>query len=117
MATTSISHQRTRIIIKLDTLIHNSLLEPALLYFWSILEAVLRKRAMSQNIPIWRFPEQNLLNHTFSSREISISEFDRFKICLDLRNKVAHGIVTTIDPHLLNLANTSIQSLVKKWNT
>jgi REase_AHJR-like len=101
---------------KLDNLIQDSLFEPALLFFSSILEAVLRKRAMNQNIPIWRFPEKNLLNHLFSNGEISMSELDLFKACLDLRNRVAHGISASIDPSLLGSANTSIKALVAKWS-
>ncbi len=101
---------------KLDTLMQDSLFEPALLFFSSILEAVLRKRAMNQNIPIWRFPEKNLLNHLFSNGEISMSELDLFKACLELRNRVAHGGAASIDPNLLGSANMSIKSLVAKWS-
>jgi len=100
----------------LDTLSGDSLLEPSILFFVSILEAVLRKRAIEQNIPIWRFPEKNLLNHLFSSGEISMSDFDIFKSCLDLRNKVAHGLATSIDPNLLSSATASIKNLVTQWS-
>jgi REase_AHJR-like len=103
-------------LVNLNTLIQDSLFEPAVLFLWSILEAALRKRAIVQNLPISRFPSKQLLNHTFSSGEISISEFDLFKICLDLRNKVANGIVTSIDPELLMSANSLIQTLVKRWS-
>jgi REase_AHJR-like len=101
----------------LDTLIQDSLFEPALLFFSSILEAVLRKRAMNQNLPIWRFPEKNLINHIFSSGEISMSDFDIFKNCLDLRNTAAHGVITSIDPNLLRSANVSLKTLVAKWSS
>jgi REase_AHJR-like len=100
----------------LDLLIQDSLFEPSLLFLSSILEAVLRKRAIDQNIPIWRLPEKNLLNHLFSNGEISMSDFDIFKICLDLRNKVAHGLAASIDPTLLTSANASIETLVAKWS-
>ena len=103
-------------LINLDALIQGSLYEPAILYLWSILESALRKRAIFQNLPIWRFPTKQLLNHTFSSGEISIAEFDLFKICLDLRNQVANGIVTSIDPDLLASANSSIHTLVERWS-
>ena len=100
----------------LNTLIQDSLFEPAILFLWSILEATLRKRAIVQNLPIARFPSKQLLNHAFSSGEISISEFDLFKICLDLRNKVAHGAVTSIEPETLASASSSIYTLVEKWS-
>ncbi|PSB51175.1 hypothetical protein [Chamaesiphon polymorphus] len=101
---------------KLEILIQNSLFEPSILFLSSILEATLRKRSIEQNIPIWRLPEKNLLNHLFSSGEISMSDFDIFKKCLELRNKVAHGLATSIDPNLLSSANVSVENLVTTWS-
>jgi REase_AHJR-like len=101
---------------KLNTLIQDSFLEPAFLYLWSILEAALRKRAIAQNIPISRFPTKELLNHTFSSGEISISDFDLFTSYLDVRNKIAHGIVVPIDSEILKLTLCSVQILIGKWS-
>jgi REase_AHJR-like len=103
-------------LANLDTLIQASLFEPSLLFFSSILEAVLRKRAINQNIPIWRLPEKNLLNHLFSSGEISMSDFDVYKSCLALRDKVAHGLAASIDPNLLSSATASIKNLVAQWS-
>ena len=100
----------------LDTLIQASLFEPSILFSSSILEAVLRKRAINQNLQIGRLPEKNLLNYIFSSGEISMSDFDIFKSCLDLRNKVAHGLATSIDPNLLSSAIASIKKLVAQWS-
>jgi len=100
----------------LDTLMKASLFEPSILFSSSILEAVLRKRAINQNLPIWRLPEKNLLNYFFSSGEISMSDFDIFKSCLDLRNKVAHGLATSIDPNLLSSVIASIKKLVVQWS-
>lgn len=100
----------------LDILIRDSLFEPALLFFWSILEAALRKRAIQQNIPIFRFPAKQLLNHIFSSGEISILEFDLFKDCLEIRNRLTHGISTPLDLNQLRLANDMLKVLVKKWS-
>jgi Holliday junction resolvase len=104
-------------LLNLSRLVRDSLFEPALLFLWSILEAALRKRAISQNIPIWRFPVEKLLNHIFSSGEISISEFDLFKSCLELRNKAAHGIQISIDPEILKSATASVGILVEKWRS
>jgi Holliday junction resolvase len=107
---------RTR-LSSLETLIHDSLFEPSILFLSSILEAALRRRAIDRDIPVWRLPEKNLLNHLFSSGEISISDFDIFKKCLDIRNKVAHGLAASIDINLLNSANMSVENLVIKWST
>jgi REase_AHJR-like len=103
-------------LAKLNTLIQDSFLEPAFLFLWSILEAALRKRAIAQNIPISRFPTNRLLNHAFSSGEISISEFDIFTSYLEVRNRIAHGITAPVDPEILKLAQSSVQILVEKWS-
>jgi REase_AHJR-like len=103
-------------LIKLNKLIQDSFLEPAFLFLWSILEAALRKRAIVQNIPISRFPTKKLLNHSFSSGEISMSEFDLFTSYLEVRNRIAHGVAAPIDSEMLNLAQSSVQILVGKWS-
>ncbi len=100
---------------KLDILLQESLFEPALLFLWSIIEAALRKRAIAQLIPIERFPPINLLNHMYSSGEISIPEFDLIKDCLERRNKVAHGILTSIDSDVLKLSTDVTRLLIEKW--
>jgi REase_AHJR-like len=102
-------------INKLNMLIQESFFEPALLFFSSILEAAMRKRAIQQNRPIWRFPEEKLLSHLFSDGEISILDVDLFEACLELRNKSAHGVKIAIEPELLKAAYRSIQALVKQW--
>ena len=66
---------------------------------------------------IERFPTTELLNHSYSSGEISRTEFDFLKDCLKIREKVAHGVMTPIDPEILKSAKSTIQSLIKQWNT
>jgi hypothetical protein len=104
-------------LLNLQMLIQESLFEPAILFFWSITEAALRKRAITQHLPIQRFPTIALLNHSYSSGEISVTEFDLLKDCLKIQEKVAHGVMTSIDPEILKLAQRTIQSLIKQWST
>jgi len=47
----------------------------------------------------------------------SITEFDLLKDCLKIREKVAHGVMTPIDPEILKSAKSTIQSLIKQWST
>ena len=61
-----------------ETLIQNGMTEPALLYLWSIVEAMLRKQAIAQHLPIDGYPSRNLLKHMYSSGEVSMDEFDLF---------------------------------------
>jgi Holliday junction resolvase len=100
----------------LNKLIQDSLLEPALLFSWSIIEAVLRKRAIKQDMPVWNSSPQKILSHLFSNGEISLMELELFIDCLAIRNKVAHGIQASIDPEMLKSANHSIHSLVAQWS-
>ena len=109
-------HELNTRLVTLNMLIEDLLFEPAILYLWSILEAAFRKRSIAQNLPISRFPTKQLLNHTFSSGEISISEFDLFKTSLEIRDKISHGTIVSIDPKMLDSANSSIQILVKAWS-
>jgi hypothetical protein len=100
---------------EIEELVQNHLIEPALLYLWSTVEAILRRRAISQNLPIERFPAIRLLNHMYSSGEISISEFDLVKSTFEKRNRVAHGLVVTLDQTELEKLVIVTDSLIKKW--
>ena len=102
-------------LAKVQTLVNEKMLNPALLYLWSIVEAMLRKRAIVVNLPIERFPSQHLLSHMYSSGEISMSEFDLFKALNEKRNKAAHGMVTTLDVNELAEALNTTQNLLEKW--
>ncbi len=104
-------------LLKVDTLIQESLFEPAILFLWSILEVLLRKKAVIENVPIERLPANNLLDHLYSRGQISMDQFEVFKDFLKLRNKTAHGIITPTDAtgEMLILANHTIKSLVKEW--
>jgi len=82
---------------KVDILIQSSLFEPAILFLWSILELLLRKKAVIENIPIERLPASNLLDHLYSRGEISMDQFDVFKDFLKLRNQITHGLMIPIN--------------------
>ena len=85
----------------------------------SILEAILRKKAISDNLPIENFSPRNLLNHSFSSGLISLSEYDLLKDFFILRNKVAHGVIMSsesIELNQLKSVNDLINSFVKRWS-
>ncbi len=102
---------------KVDILIQSSLFEPAILFLWSILELLLRKKAVIENIPIERFPASNLLDHLYSRGEISMEQFDIFKDFLKLRNQIAHGLITPINStgDMLNLAHQKVKALISDW--
>jgi hypothetical protein len=100
---------------KIDDFFRDSLLEPGLLYLWSTIEAMLRKRSFSEQIPIHRFPPAKLLNHMYSSGEISIAEYDLLKALFEKRNKAAHGLVVALEKDELEKAAKIARELLAKW--
>lgn len=89
--------------------------EPASLYLWSIFEAALRKRAISQNIPVERLPASKLLNHMYSQGEISVEDIDVFSEFLVRHNRIAHGISESIDSAMIDPMLQSVNKLLKEW--
>lgn len=101
-----------------NILIEQSQFLPALLFLWSILEASIRKRAIEQNLPIENFSSINLLNHAFSSGEISVSQFDLCNEIFFLRKKIAHGLILSMNSseiEILKITNNLVNNLVTKW--
>lgn len=99
----------------ISALIQQLMLEPAVLYLWGTIEAMLRKRAIVQKIPIDRFQAVKLLNHMYSSGEVSMNEFDSFKSILEKRNRVAHGLVTSLGAKELEDCLSMARSLIEQW--
>lgn len=98
-----------------EKLMVDGMLEPALLYLWGSLEGLLRKRAIAQYLPIDRLPPVKLLNHMYSSGEISIDEFDVIRAAMGKRNRVAHGLVTSLGTSELEGLLTTTSLLIEKW--
>ncbi|MDD2815865.1 MAG: hypothetical protein PHP00_09015 [Thiotrichaceae bacterium] len=99
----------------ISALIQQRMLEPAVLYLWGTIEAMLRKRAIVQKLPIERLHVVTLLDHMYSSGEVSMSEFDSFKSILDKRNRVAHGLVTSLKATELEDCLSMTCSLIEQW--
>lgn len=102
-------------IQEIEKLIQARMSEPALLYSWSTLEAILRKRAIAQNLPVERFPFLQLLNHMYSSGEISMDEFDHIKARLEKRDRIAHGLMAVVKAEELEELLAIIRSLMEQW--
>ena len=106
-------------LANVNNLIEQSQYLPAILLLSSMVEAILRKKASSDNLPIENFPPRSLVNHSFSSGVISLSEYDLLKDFFSLRNKIAHGVTLSsesIDLNQLKLVNDLIKSFVNQWS-
>lgn len=104
-----------QMFLTVDTLIHQGLWEPAVLYLWSVVEVALRRRAQAVSIPIEGFPGTRLLRHLYSFGEISVHEIDDLQMTLDYRNRVAHGLKTAIDAEFVKKAASTVGNLLAKW--
>ena len=98
-------------------LMDSGMLGPALLYLWGIVEAALRKQAIAQNIPVDRLPPEKLLKHMYSQGEISVDEFDLFSQFKDSRDRLAHGLLETLNPTTARKLLDAIMSLLVEWTT
>lgn len=109
-------HQLENKLIQAQALIAEGAIEPAILYLWSIFEAALRKRAISQGIPVERLPASMLMKHMYSQGEVSVNDIDLFREFMNKRNRVAHGANETIDPHQLSLVFQTINRILTEWS-
>ncbi len=100
---------------QVQALIAEGALEPAVLYLWSIFEAALRKRAITQSIPVERLPASMLLNHMYSQGEVSVDDIDLFREFMNKRNRIAHGASELIDPTIVALIFQSVSRLLTDW--
>jgi len=103
-------------MLQAKALIAERAVEPATLYLWSIFEAALRKRAISQNIPVERLPSKLLINHMYSQGEVSVDDVDLFREFMVRRNRIAHGANDSIDATQLCLVFQSVNRLVTEWS-
>lgn len=100
-----------------QALIAEGALEPAVLYLWGIFEATLRKRAISQSIPVERLPASMLLNHMYSQGEVSVDDVDLFRDFMSKRNRIAHGANESIDLAIVARVFQSVNRLLTEWGT
>lgn len=98
-------------------ILEQGILEASILYLWSIFESALRKRAIEQNIPIERFPTSKLLNHMYSLGELSVEHIDSLQSVMEIRNQIAHGINTPLEPEIVWQFLRIIRILFNEWST
>lgn len=97
-------------------LLSNHMPEPALMYLWTLVEGALRRRAFEQLIPIERMPALKLLNHMYSSGEISVMEHEVLKLLFEKQNKVAHGMLPGLNVADVRPALETLEALIGKWS-
>jgi hypothetical protein len=98
------------------TILEQGALEASILYLWSIFESALRKRAIEQNTPIERFPTSKLLNHMYSLGELSVEHIDTLQSVMGIRNQIAHGINTPLEPEIVWQFLKIVAGLLDEWS-
>ncbi|HGS4803852.1 TPA: hypothetical protein ACMDP0_000504 [Vibrio parahaemolyticus] len=83
-------------IEKVEHLVELEMYDAGLLYLWSTLEVSLRVSAIKANLPVERFSALKIIDHLYSNGELSIYQYDFLKEAAKLRNKVAHGSVSSV---------------------
>jgi hypothetical protein len=65
--------------------------EAAILLLWSAFEALLRRHAESQGLPLEHASVRALLDYLYSEADLSYEHFEQAKSLLSSRNQLAHG--------------------------
>lgn len=81
----------------IEQLLKDSLLEPAFLYLWSLIEVSLRKQAIAAAIAIERWSLIKLIRYMYDMGELSLETYETLESFIPLRNKVAHGLGIVLD--------------------
>jgi hypothetical protein len=107
--------QITQKLETVDALLANGLVEPAILYLCSVVEAALRRRAITRSIPVERLPADVLLNHLYSQGEVSVDEIDCMHELLDKRNRLSHGMQVPLEPELVARLVQAVRNMIGDW--
>lgn len=65
--------------------------DAAFFVLWATVEAVLRKTAECEGVPVERLPTADMLAGAYTFGSLSLERYDRLRAALTLRNRVAHG--------------------------
>lgn len=102
-------------IQRVNNLIALGEMESAFLTLWSLLEAVLRRRAEEAQLPLERLDTSTLINHLYSQGELSIEQFDVVRELRSIRNAAAHGFATPNLPAALPKLSELVEELIDLW--
>lgn len=87
----------------------------AYLTLWSLLEALLRRRAEDVRLPLERLGTSTLLDHLYSQGELSIRQYDDIRGLKSVRDSVAHGFATSQVGESLPKLRNLVDELVNLW--
>jgi len=100
---------------RVDNLVVLGEAEGAYLTLWSLLEAVLRRKAEEVQLPLERLDTSTLVNHLYSQGELSIEQFDVAMELRSIRNTVAHGFAAPNVLVALPKLRGLVEELVDLW--
>lgn len=100
---------------RVDNLIGLEEEEAAFLTLWSLLEALLRRRAEDVQLPVERLEASSLVNHLYSQGELSMQQYDAIKELVSVRNAAAHGFAAPELPVSLPKLRALVGELAEEW--
>ncbi len=74
-----------------ETLVGMKMYSPALLSIWIQIESLLRIKVSTSNMLLNSLQPNRVINCLYSDGELSMSQFDKLKELMKLRNEVVHG--------------------------
>jgi hypothetical protein len=100
---------------RVDVLIGLGETEGAYLSLWSILEALLRRRAEDVKLPLERVATGPLIDFLYSEGELSISQYDLTRELKRVRDALAHGFEAPQVTEALPQLGSIVDELITSW--
>ena len=89
--------------------------EGAYLSLWSLLEALLRRRAEDVKLPLERMATGALIDHLYSEGELSIPQYDLVRELKLARDALAHGLTAPQVGEALPKLRGGVDELTTAW--
>lgn len=105
-----------RLLVARQLLDNDDFLEPAYLYVWNLIEIALRKRMLDVSLSLERWQPMKLIKNLYSLGELSEDEYDYLELSLPHRNKIVHGLMTSINHVDCHKLYEVSQSLFERWS-
>lgn len=90
-------------------------IEGAYLSLWSLLEALLRRRAEDVKLPLARMATGALIDYLYSEGELSIPQYDLVRELMSVRDALAHGFAASQAGEALPKLRDMVDELATAW--
>jgi hypothetical protein len=102
-------------LTRVDLLMGLGETEGAYLSIWSLLEALLRRRAEDVKLPLERMATGALIDYLYSEGELSIPQYDLVRELMPVRDALAHGFAAPQAGEALPKLRDVVDELATAW--